>query len=147
MNLKTASLLGAILIVELGCAGSSSVQVVPPVDTSILEPGQQMENAPNWHFDAVIYHVWVKAFADGINNDGIGDLPGLKGRLDYLQTLGINTIWLSPIFECGYKGENMHGYDTVDYYAINNRFGGKGDLKNQTGRIPMESQVISRCPG
>lgn len=130
LTLKTAFLFSAILVAEMGCVGTSPVPVAYPADTSTIEPGQQMENGPTWYFDAVVYHVWVKAFSDGINSDGIGDLPGLQGRLDYLQTLGINTIWLSPIFECGYKGENMHGYDTVDYYAINDRFGKKSDLKS-----------------
>ncbi|HJW71827.1 MAG TPA: alpha-amylase family glycosyl hydrolase, partial [Geothrix sp.] len=54
---------------------------------------------------------------------------GIQGKLDYLQSLGVNTLWLSPIFECGYKGDNMHGYDTTDYYAINDRFGTRADLK------------------
>ena len=66
---------------------------------------------------------------DGVYGDGIGDLPGLESRLDYLQSLGVNALWLSPIFECAYKGDNMHGYDTTDYYAINDRFGQKQDLK------------------
>ncbi len=118
----------AMLLGGMGCLSNGAAKYQP--DTSTLAPGQQMENGANWYNDAVIYQVWVKAFSDGIKDDGIGDLPGLKGRLDYLQTLGINTIWLSPIFECSYKGENMHGYDTVDYYAINDRFGGKADLKS-----------------
>lgn len=127
MRISPVLLFAALFLGELGCGGTKAP--VFQADTSTLEPGQQMENASNWYFDAVVYHVWVKAFADGINADGIGDLPGLRGRLDYLQNLGINTIWISPIFECSYKGENMHGYDTIDYYAINNRFGTKSDLK------------------
>lgn len=129
LNLKAAMLTSAFLAGALGCGGKEEPKPTYTHDASTILPGQQMENAPNWYLDAVVYHVWVKAFADGINGDGIGDLPGLRGRLDYLQSLGINTIWLSPIFECSYKGENMHGYDTVDYYAINNRFGSKADLK------------------
>ena len=130
MNLKLVLLIAPLLIGGIGCTSKEPVTFAYPVDATTIEPGQQLENPPHWHLDAVVYHVWIKAFADGIHNDGIGDLPGLQGRLDYLQTLGINTIWLSPVFECGYKGENMHGYDTVDYYAINDRFGQKGDLKN-----------------
>lgn len=129
MNLKLALLILAMLVAGMGCTGKDPVAYVSQPDTTTIDPGQQMENPPDWYRNAVVYHVWVKAFADGLHGDGIGDLPGLQGRLDYLQTLGINTIWLSPIFECSYKGENMHGYDTVDYYAINDRFGRKQDLK------------------
>src|SRR5438128_2091012 len=48
---------------------------------------------PQWYKDAIIYELHVKAFADS-NDDGIGDFPGLNGKLDYLQDLGINCIWL-----------------------------------------------------
>nr|WP_279341449.1 alpha-amylase family glycosyl hydrolase [Geothrix sp. SG200] len=124
------SLLVLLLAGGLACVGPSTDAASRyPVDTSVIEPGQQLENAPGWYRDAVVYHIWVKAFADGAYQDGIGDLPGLQGKLDYLQSLGVNTLWLSPIFECGYKGDNMHGYDTTDYYAVNDRFGTRADLK------------------
>ncbi|WP_243317616.1 alpha-amylase family glycosyl hydrolase [Geothrix paludis] len=130
-RLMTATALLAYLLVGgAGCAGPSSTSPSRyPVDTTIIAPGQQLENAPGWYRDAVVYHIWVKAFADGAYQDGIGDLPGIQGKLDYLQSLGVNTLWLSPIFECGYKGDNMHGYDTTDYYAVNDRFGTRADLK------------------
>jgi len=129
-RLHPAALLTCLLAGGLGCSGpGDKVASRYPVDATIIAPGQQLEGAPGWHRDAVIYHIWVKAFADGAYGDGIGDLPGIQGKLDYLQALGVNTLWLSPIFECDYKGDNMHGYDTTDYYAINNRFGTKADLK------------------
>ena len=124
----TTGLLFSLLALNgLVCAAGSKLKY--PADTTSIEPGQQMDNRANWYQDAVIYQVWVKAFADGIYHDGIGDLPGVLGKLDYLQDLGVNTLWLSPIFDCAYKGENMHGYDTTDYYTLNNRFGTKADLK------------------
>lgn len=141
MNLQVVLLLST-LGAGLGCTSGKPAVFTYAADTTTIEPGQQMENPPDWHRDAVVYHVWVKAFADGINSDGIGDLPGLQGRLDYLQTLGINTIWLSPIFECSYKGENMHGYDTVDYYAINDRFGQRWDLKNLIDAVHAKGMRI-----
>lgn len=125
MILRPTLLLTALVLGGLGCGGA---RTVPTSDSGTLQPGHQLEGPADWHLDAVIYQVWVKAFADGVQGDGIGDLPGLRSRLDHLQSLGINTIWLSPIFECGYKGENMHGYDTTDYYAVNNRFGTLTDL-------------------
>ena len=128
--LTAAALLAHLLVGGLGCHGpNADASVRYPVDTTIIEPGQQLESAPGWYGDAVIYHIWVKAFADGIYQDSIGDLPGIQGKLEYLQSLGVNTLWLSPIFECDYKGPNMHGYDTTDYYAVNDRFGTRADLK------------------
>lgn len=126
----TPALLAILVIGGLGCQSpSANASSKYPVDTTVIAPGQQLENPANWYGDAVVYQIWVKAFADGAYGDGIGDLPGIQGRLDYLQTLGVNTLWLSPIFECDYKGDNMHGYDTTDYYAVNDRFGSRADLK------------------
>ena len=128
--LLTSALLAALLVGGLSCQSpSAAASSKYPVDTTLIAPGQQLENPVGWYGDAVIYHVWMKAFADGVYGDGIGDLPGLQGKLDYLQSLGVNTLWLSPIFECAYKGDNMHGYDTTDYYAVNDRFGTRADLK------------------
>ena len=134
MKLRSAlctTLLASLLVGGLGCSGpkADASSFHYPTDTTTIAPGQQQENAPGWYTDAVIYQVWIRAFADGVYNDGIGDLPGLQSKLDYLQNLGVNTLWLSPVFECAYKGDNMHGYDTTDYYAINDRFGTKADLK------------------
>jgi len=123
-------LLSALLLAGSGCHGPNADATFRyPVDTTVIAPGQQLENSPGWYRDAVIYQIWVKAFADGLYSDGIGDLPGIQSKLDYLQSLGVNTLWLSPIFECDYKGSNMHGYDTTDYYAVNDRFGTRADLK------------------
>ena len=132
-DVRTRILLSAaaLLTAGMGCHGpSADTSNRYPVDTTVIAPGQQMENAPGWYRDAVVYQVWVKAFADGVYQDGIGDLPGIQSKLDYLQFLGVNTLWLSPIFECAYKGDNMHGYDTTDYYAINDRFGTRAELKD-----------------
>lgn len=132
MRNTTTWITSTLVLLGLACTSgqiSTPASFKYPVDTTSIEPGQQLENAANWYHDAVVYHIWVKAFNDGIYQDGIGDLPGIQAKLDYLQSLGVNTLWLSPIFECDYKGENMHGYDTVDYTAINDRFGQKADLK------------------
>jgi len=87
------------------------------------------ETNANWYKEAVFYHIWVKSFNDS-NGDGIGDLNGIREKLPYLKDLGITALWLSPIFEPHLKGERMHGYDTVDYYKINDKFGTQDDLNN-----------------
>ena len=72
-----------------------------------------------WWRDGVIYQIYPRSFADG-NGDGLGDLPGIRGRLDYLQELGVDAIWLSPFYPTPDKD---FGYDISDYQAVDPRFG------------------------
>lgn len=67
-----------------------------------------------WYFDAVFYQVYPQSFLD-TNGDGIGDLPGITRKLDYLRHLGVDALWLSPIFESPFSDA---GYDVADYYRI-----------------------------
>ncbi|MGO3095035.1 Glucan 1,6-alpha-glucosidase [Lacticaseibacillus paracasei] len=78
-----------------------------------------------WWQRAVIYQVYLQSFQDS-NGDGIGDLKGLIQRLDYLQKLGIDAIWLSPVYQS--PGQD-NGYDISDYQAINPQFGTMADLE------------------
>ncbi len=82
-------------------------------------------NQPWWQ-SSVIYQIYPRSFQDS-NGDGIGDLPGITRRLDYLQDLGVDAIWLSPIFR-----SPMHdfGYDISDYRAIDPVFGTANDFKH-----------------
>ena len=89
------------------------VNVVPQID---VQP--KVEN-DLWYKDAIIYQLHVKAFADS-NNDGIGDFAGLTERLDYLQELGVTTLWLLPFYPSPGKDD---GYDIADYRRINPDFG------------------------
>jgi maltose alpha-D-glucosyltransferase/alpha-amylase len=74
---------------------------------------------PLWYKDAVIYELHVKAFADS-NDDGIGDFPGLIGKLDYLQDLGITCIWLLPFYPSPLRDD---GYDIADYHGVHPSYG------------------------
>ena len=77
-----------------------------------------------WWKNAVIYQIYPKSFQDS-NGDGIGDLPGIMSHLDYLQKLGIDAIWLSPI----YKSPGIdNGYDIADYEAIDPQYGTMQDM-------------------
>ena len=78
------------------------------------EPGDSL-----WYKDAVIYEAHVRAFYDA-NNDGIGDFPGLTARLDYLQSLGINCLWLLPFYPSPLRDD---GYDIADYENIHPTYG------------------------
>jgi trehalose synthase len=89
----------------------------------VRKPGNTSD--PLWYKDAVIYELHVKAFADG-NNDGIGDFPGLIGKLDYLQDLGVTCIWLLPFFPSPLRDD---GYDISDYTNVNPSYGTLADFQ------------------
>jgi maltose alpha-D-glucosyltransferase / alpha-amylase len=78
-----------------------------------------------WYKDAIIYQLHVKAFADS-NNDGVGDFVGLTEKLDYLQDLGVTTLWLLPFYPSPGRDD---GYDIADYGTINPDFGTMKDFK------------------
>lgn len=78
-----------------------------------------------WWHDKVAYQIYPKSFRD-TNGDGIGDLRGVISKLDYLKELGIDIIWLSPIYQSPFADQ---GYDISDYYEIDPRFGTMEDLQ------------------
>ena len=72
-----------------------------------------------WYKELVVYQIWPRSFCDG-NGDGIGDLEGVLSKMDYLESLGINCIWFSPL----YPSPNADfGYDIADYRSINPEYG------------------------
>lgn len=77
-----------------------------------------------WWKEAVIYQIYPRSFQDS-NGDGIGDINGICSRLDYLKELGIDAIWLSPIYD---SPNDDNGYDIRDYYAIMKEFGTMEDF-------------------
>ena len=78
-----------------------------------------------WWQDAVVYQIYPRSFKDS-NGDGIGDIPGIISKLDYIKDLGVNVIWLSPV----YKSPNDdNGYDISDYRDINPEFGTMEDME------------------
>ena len=79
---------------------------------------------PTWWKEAVVYQVYPRSFKDS-NGDGIGDLPGITSKLDYLQNLGVNVIWLSPHFD---SPNADNGYDIRDYRKVMKEFGTMADF-------------------
>ena len=77
-----------------------------------------------WYRNGVIYSLDVRAFQDG-NDDGIGDLQGLISRIDYLDRLGVTTLWLSPIHPSPWRDG---GYDVTDHYNVDSSLGSLGDF-------------------
>ncbi len=78
---------------------------------------------PWWH-DALIYQVYVRSFADA-NGDGIGDLDGIRSRLDHIASLGADAIWLNP---CYPSPQRDHGYDVSNYFDIHDEYGTLDDF-------------------
>lgn len=78
-----------------------------------------------WYEHAIIYQIYPKSFQDS-NGDGIGDLNGIRQRIPYLQALGINTVWLNPIFV---SPQVDNGYDVANYFAVDETMGTMADLE------------------
>jgi maltose alpha-D-glucosyltransferase / alpha-amylase len=93
--------------------------------SALIEP-PAFANDPLWYKDAVIYEVHVRAFFDS-NDDGIGDFPGLARKLDYIQELGVNTIWLLPFYPSPGRDD---GYDIADYHNIHPQYGTRREFRN-----------------
>jgi glycosidase len=77
-----------------------------------------------WWRDGIIYQIYPRSFADS-NDDGLGDLPGITSKLDYLADLGVDALWLSPIYP---SPDKDFGYDVSDYVDIDPRFGSLADF-------------------
>jgi maltose alpha-D-glucosyltransferase/alpha-amylase len=84
-----------------------------------------MPEDPLWYKDAVFYELHVKAYSDA-NGDGMGDFPGLVGRLDHLKGLGVDCIWLLPMYPSPFRDD---GYDISDYCAIHPGYGTLEDFE------------------
>jgi alpha-glucosidase len=82
------------------------------------------EEGHEWWRHAVFYEIYPRSFADS-NNDGIGDLPGITSKLDYLRWLGIDAIWIAPMFP---SPQVDFGYDVSDYYGVNPDYGTLTDM-------------------
>jgi maltose alpha-D-glucosyltransferase/alpha-amylase len=81
---------------------------------------------PKWLQTAVFYQVYPQSYFDS-NGDGIGDLPGLSAKLDYIKSIGCNAIWINPVFASPFGDA---GYDVADFYQIAPRYGTNNDLQN-----------------
>lgn len=99
-----------------------AIALSAPLFAQSTEPSPQSN--PNWWKNAVIYEIYPRSFQDS-NGDGIGDLNGITSRLDYLRSLGIDAIWLTPIYP---SPQVDFGYDISDYIAIDPQYGTLADF-------------------
>ena len=77
-----------------------------------------------WYKKAIFYQIYPPSFKDS-DGDGIGDLKGIIGKLDYVKSIGVNAIWFTPLFSSPFKDG---GYDVADYYSVDKRYGTNDDL-------------------
>ena len=98
-----------------------------------------------WWRGAVIYQIYPRSFLD-TNGDGVGDLPGIIARLDYIASLGVDAIWISPFFKSPMAD---FGYDIADYREVDPLFGNMADFErllakaHELGLKVMIDQVLS----
>lgn len=95
----------------------------------------------------VIYQIYPKSFYDS-NGDGVGDIPGIIQKLDYIKKLNVDMIWFNPFFV---SPQNDNGYDIADYYKIDPRFGTMADFEELVKKLKeinvgvMLDMVLNHC--
>ncbi len=109
--------------------------LAPPVQVMAAQASQPQAAIngyqPAWWKEAVVYQVYPRSFKDS-NGDGIGDLPGITSKLDYLQQLGVDVIWLSPHYD---SPNADNGYDIRDYRKVMAEFGTMADFDTMLAAI------------
>lgn len=100
---------------------------------------QNNESIPGrkWWKEVVVYQIYPRSFKDS-NGDGVGDLKGIISKLDYIKSLGVDAVWLNPIFS---SPNNDNGYDISDYRGIMKEFGTMADF--DTMLLEMHKRSIN----
>lgn len=109
------------------CVWLSAGQPVAAAESAAAAPDARAVTAPTasaWWQDAVVYQIWPRSFADS-NGDGHGDFQGISQKLPYLQQLGVDALWLTPVFEA----PSYHGYDFTEFYQVERDYGTLDDFK------------------
>jgi len=124
------------LLLDQG-GGATAPTAPPPVQRHAIapDPAASLSEAAGWERrNTTFYQIWVAAFADS-DGDGTGDLAGIREKIDagYFTDLGVNALWLSPIFEAASLtagSGNKHGYDSIDYTRVSPLFGDATGLRD-----------------
>jgi glycosidase len=144
---------------KVGAKSYSSMKKAIKLAPRAFEP---LSKVADWARSSVVYELMVRTFADGgtvrsevadtltesgidpASKDGVGDLVGLRNRLDYLRKLGVNAIWMTPVF----TAKSFHGYDPTDFYAIDPAYGTLKDFQDLMAAahcIDSEGAPIADC--
>lgn len=91
---------------------------------AVFTPVHAETSQPSWLSEAVVYQIYPSSFQDSDGN-GIGDLPGITSRLEYIRSIGVTAVWMNPVFVSGWTDG---GYDVIDFYKVDPRFGTNSDL-------------------
>jgi maltose alpha-D-glucosyltransferase/alpha-amylase len=117
-----------ILTTVLATSGMSSPQAIAGALSGLKIPDKALSNSPSgpaWLRSAAFYQVYPQSFCDS-DGDGIGDLPGLISKLDYIRSVGCNAVWLNPVFDSPFGDA---GYDISDFFRVAPRYGINDDIR------------------
>ncbi len=115
----------ALTAAALSPVAPASAASQRPAPAASARPAPVVPDVPSWLHHAVVYQIYPQSFYDS-NGDGIGDLPGVIQKLDYVKSLGVDAIWLNPFFDSPF---NDAGYDIRDYYTVAPRYGSNEDAR------------------
>lgn len=108
------------LAVTLALGGCNPATNAPAPSSSTVTPAKTTTAQPvaRWWDNAVFYQIWPRSFADS-DGDGAGDFAGIEQKIPYFQELGVNALWLTPVFEA----PSYHGYDFTEFYQVEKDYG------------------------
>jgi alpha-glucosidase len=115
----TKTISSAVLALLLGASPLTSIAQTEPASSKSRPAATTQASKQDWWKNAVIYEIYPRSFQDS-NGDGIGDLNGITARLDYLKDLGVDAIWLTPVYP---SPQADFGYDISDYKNIDPQYG------------------------
>lgn len=93
--------------------------------------------ADHWWDHALVYQVYPRSFRDSVQSDGVGDIPGILEKLDHFENIGVDAVWLSPVYESPMAD---FGYDISDFEAIDPIFGTLEDMVELIGELHDRGQ-------
>ncbi len=120
---KIINVLIIFFLIIIGCGGAKEETL--SIDSAMITGEYSIPSCPDWLHTAVFYQIYPQTFYDS-NGDGIGDLPGIIQKLDYVKSLGVDGFWINPFFQSPF---NDAGYDVSDYYKVAPRYGTNEDAK------------------
>jgi alpha-glucosidase len=119
----------------------SAMKLLLLIIINFISLSSQQEPTKDWYRTASFYQIYPQTFYDGGggNREGFGTLKGIMDKLDYISSLNVDCIWLTPIFKTSY---NAFGYDIIDYEDVDGRFGTKDDFRKLIDAVHAKGMKI-----